>query len=275
MGISVSSNHITNDVLALIDATTVEAGGDVELSASSDSTIESFSVAGSGSVSAGDGGLAFGGAGAISDNDVENTVEASASDTTITAGGLLSVVASDSSSIEANAGGLSVSVAAGGTASVSVGAAVALNDIANTVRAALDTVDATAPTGVTVTATSSATMTVITIGLAAAVTTGSSGSISVVGAGSGSGNDIANTTTAEIVASTVDTSGPVTVSATDSSSIFAVAGAASVAAGGGSGGAANFAVGASLAFNGIENESSRGSTPRRSAAAARRPAGSP
>src|SRR5262249_30646782 len=109
-------------------------------------------------------------------------------------------------------------------------------------------------TSVSVTASTTALIDVVTYGIAGALSAGSSGGFGIAAAGSISLNSIHNTTDARITGSAVNTTGPVTVHATDSSTITADAGGASTAIGsGGSAPTGTGAAAASVSINSVSN----------------------
>ena len=166
-------------------------------------------------------------------------------------GSLLRVLRPALVSADAGGIGVAINIRGSGAGSVAIGAAVGLNEVTNTVRAAIEGSTVSATAGVTVSAISGVTIDVLTIGIALGIAGGQTGGISLAGAGSGSGNTIGSSATATISGGSVTTTGPVAVSAADSSRIRADAGAAAVSvAGGGTGGGA-LAVGGSLAVSTI------------------------
>ena len=166
-------------------------------------------------------------------------------------GSLLRVLRPALVSADAGGIGVAINIRGSGAGSVAIGAAVGLNEVTNTVRAAIESSTVSATAGVTVSAISGVTIDVLTIGIALGIAGGQTGGISLAGAGSGSGNTIGSSATATISGGSVTTAGPVAVSAADSSRIRADAGAAAISvAGGGTGGGA-LAVGGSLAVGTI------------------------
>ncbi len=136
-----------HSVKAFIENSTVEAGGNIGLSAISTAEVEALSMGGAGAGAGSSTGKAgaLAGAGAGSYNTIEQTIESyisvnSAVTTTANSGGDITLSAQDRSSITADAGGVAVAVAltgAGGeaTGSGSIGAAIADNTISNVVNA--------------------------------------------------------------------------------------------------------------------------------------------
>ena len=240
VGISVAANSITDTVTAEVSGASTVNAATLSITASVTSAkIDAWTIAGAGNVTQGgdSGGLSFSGAGAGSGNTITDTVLAALSgDATVTLTGTApaSITASDTSAIFAIAGSAAFGIrygGSGGSGNVSIGAAVAINTIDNSVKAQVVNVPTfTTPGGLTMSATEAAGIEAITIGVAGTVTSGSGGGVAFAGAGSGSGNTITTDTEATITASTVDATGsgsggPVSLTATDNSSILAIAGA--------------------------------------------------
>ncbi|MGH3371710.1 MAG: hypothetical protein ACRDPR_17090, partial [Nocardioidaceae bacterium] len=278
IGGSWAQNEIGNTVHALVDAT-IDAGGDVSVTATSAADIDAFalglSIAGSGG---GKGvALSFAGAASVAINGIANSVVAAIDSSTVTAGNGVRVAASDTSSIlaDAGAGALAITVTGkGGSASGALGAAVALNEIGggsgtHEVIARIDGSIVTAKgcitavgfesceVGVSVTATMDADIDVLTIGISAAVAANGLGlGLSLAGAGSVSLNGITATIEAKIAGdSDVESQAgkSIEVKASDESSIKADAGAGALGAGISGTGAVAGAVGVSIAKNEISN----------------------
>jgi hypothetical protein len=256
-GASLAFNVIADPTTAEIANAAVGASGDVTVEADSTAVITGvtigFAVGGAGGEG---GGGAYSGAGSLSMNVIASPVKADIDGGSVSAGGALTVQAEDVSVITAVGGAFAISGAggAGGGISGQTGAAVAVNFIGNFVTAAIDGADVTAPDGVTVTANSAAVITGVTIGFAAGGSGGAGGGVNIGEAGSGSLNLIANSAEARISGATVNAAnGPVSVIASDTSIVTAVAGAFSAGGSGGAGGGADGQAGASLAFNVIAN----------------------
>ncbi|MDX6677211.1 MAG: hypothetical protein QOE31_1263, partial [Solirubrobacteraceae bacterium] len=272
IGISVAANDITNIVRALIDGAATVTASDVDLLASSIlTTIDALSFAGGGvfpSGSSTQAGFSFAGAGAGSRNLIRNTIEAKiAAGSVVTLTGAASVAtltAQDASTIISDAGGVGaiLNLSSSGGLQIAVAGAVAINDIANTVSAIVDASTLTAPGGLTLSATSTATITALTFGVAAVVKGGgSSTNAAGSGAGASSDNTIANAIVAKITTSTVTTGvrtptisgGPVSLTASDTSTVTATVFGAALTAAMTSGKSGTLAIGVSLARNRIAN----------------------
>ncbi|MBW2349253.1 MAG: hypothetical protein JRF59_15685, partial [Deltaproteobacteria bacterium] len=152
VGAGLAWNDISNEVRAFAEETTITVSGNVYFSALSDSEIQSVSMAGAISVGAsGTGsGFALGGAGAASFNEIDNTIEAyvKATGGITSASGEITIEATDSAEILANAVGGSIVVGAGGSSSggaLSIGVSLAHNTISNRTLAYIDNSGLPAP----------------------------------------------------------------------------------------------------------------------------------
>ncbi len=273
---SVGSSGTPDDVTAAIEDSTVDADGGVSVIATDSATILAVTVAGSGSISSGGGGgVGIDGAGAGSGNTIYVTTQALinlGSSVTTHHSDNVTLTATNSSSIEADGGGLSIAGSFGSSAggAISVGAAVASNKITDNTFAIIAGSTVIAAGAVALAATSSQTIKAITLGIAGSLAGGSGGGIAFGGAGSGSGNTVNDETEALIedgvnassvsVHSYVTSGEPATgttlnnetvcLTATESAYILAGAGALGVGIGAGTTGA-GIAIGVSAASNSI------------------------
>ena len=229
LGLAIAINHIDNDVYATIDDSKVNSGGIVELKATSTPTIYALTIGGSLSVAVGEQtGLAFGGAGAGSGNTIQNTIEAAMNESTVTAAGGVTLAATDSSQIMADAGGFALALAygkesAGGA--LSVGVSIVNNDIQNTTKAYVKDSTVTAGT-VALTAESTASIEGWSIaGAGAAGGSSQGGGVAGAGAGAGSYSDVTNAVEASITdgSQVTATGGNVAITARDSHPLFSTA----------------------------------------------------
>src|SRR5262249_39142533 len=126
-GAAVSTNDISDTVLAYLDAATVSAtAGAITVSATSSSNIFNVTVGGAGS-----GNVAV--SGSVSYNRIANTTDAHVIDNSVaTASGAVGVTATDTSTMQILAGGFA------GATTVAASVANATNDIANTVTGYVD-----------------------------------------------------------------------------------------------------------------------------------------
>lgn len=238
-GAAAAVNTISNTISAYVRGASVESTGNrVDLKAESTGTVRSASAAGAG---AGNAALA----GAASVNTIDNTVEAYAARSidntragTLKGSTGVGLAAKDTSTIKSLAGAVS------GAGTASAGASVAKNDIGDGTKGVAAYLDgagsgATATAGgVALSATSSSTIESIAAAGAGAGTFALGGSVSL--------NNIDTVTEARIGNGAQATAtGPLTLSATDTSTIKSLAG--SVAASG------SGAFGAAVATNEIGN----------------------
>ncbi|MCO6455093.1 MAG: choice-of-anchor D domain-containing protein [Pirellulaceae bacterium] len=257
VGASVAVNGIKNTTRASVESTTAMIGGSVQIQATDASSIESTTAVGALSgAGGGTGGVAGAGAGASSQNDIANTTLARilGGSVTTTAGGNVSVQATETTSIDANAGAgvLAISGGSVGGFGVTVGAALVTNTVGNTIQALVDGANVTAAGNVSVGTTSSSTIDTLALGISAALTGGGGGGISLAGAGAGSTNVIDNDVTAAIRNSAmVDADGSVHVTSSDTGSITADAGGVAATISGGGTATASLSIGASTAGNSI------------------------
>ncbi len=258
VGISLAGNSVTNTIRAAIDGSTVTNAGSVSVDAQSNATIGVITGVGVGVVEGGGlVGAALGGAASGSANQVSNTIEAlitGGSTISGTSGGV-TVEAFDNAILTADAGsgvlsfGASVAIGAG----VGVAAAVAVNDVSTTTRAAV--IDSTVSGGpaLSVQAISTTSIQALAFGIAGVLSAGGLIGAGFSAAGAGALNHTSNNVEAMIDGSTVSNLGGVTVNAEDQSTIAAnVAGASlGVSAGILS---VNVAIGISVAENQINNQ---------------------
>ena len=233
IGVAIAINRIDNDVEALIEDATVDSGGEVELTATSTSTIYSLTIGGSVSVATGEkAGFALAGAGAGSGNKTQNTVTAAIKNvnsvTTVTAAGGVSLTATDSSQIMADAGGFAIAVGYGGKdggAALSVGFSIVDNDIENTTEAYVHDSTVTAGSSVELLAESTAAIEGWSIAgsVAAGVSNLNSG-LAGAGAGAGTYNKVKNKIEAYVTGGSdvTATAGDVAITARDNRHLFTI-----------------------------------------------------
>ena len=254
IGYSASGGYTPVAVLAYTRNSSVDAGRDLKLTATSVQDIDA--IVGSGSVAASAGGFAgigLSGAGAVAINRVAANVKAYIDGTDPGSDGLgtlgilantISLTASDSSTIDATVGTASVGAGFGLVgAAVSVGVSLATNEVNNHVSAYIANAAAHGQSvrlrgggAITIAATEEATISATGVAASAAVGGGLVG-VSFAGAGVDVTNVIRNKTNAYITNSVIGTNsnqvGNVSISATDTSSIDATVGSLSGALGAG------------------------------------------
>ena len=270
----IGTSGTPDPVWALIDGnSTVNAAGGVSLTATALPSISAYTLAGSGDFSSGGDGASVGiaGAGAGSDNQIYTSVQAAIYQGTVTfttSTGGVNESATDSSDITAVAGGASIGGAFGGSAgvAVTVGAALAINDIYDNTIAGIFASTVSSANEVSISAANNETIWSLAIGVAGSLAAGKEASVAVGGAGSGSGNQVTDTTEALIANSGTDplagqvvtgttsvttTSGDVDLSATETVSIIAGAGTGAFTVGLGGTAAVAASIGVSVAVNTI------------------------
>ncbi|CAN5310576.1 hypothetical protein BH11PLA2_BH11PLA2_26920 [soil metagenome] len=215
VGASVAINRVANSTTTAIENAIVSVAKNITLPATTYAVIDAVTVAAAGSVAAGKGKfiLALAGAGSGSDNTITNTTAATVTGSKVTAtNGAFTAVALDQSTITVKSLGaaLAVSFGAENSATVAIGVSIALNNLANTVRAAVEGSDLVRVGGaVTITATDSANILATTVAATLAVPQGNSAAVSVSGGGATAVNQINSHVNALLNATTVGTAAPV------------------------------------------------------------------
>ena len=240
VGAAVATNNIDNTVKAYIEDATVSSSSTstgstspaIDVNAATTSTIINATVGGAGA-----GSVAIGGS--VSVNDISDTTEAYISaGSHVTAPGEIDEAGSDQSVIAVLAGNIA------GAGTVAAAAAVATNNVSNTVKGYIDGSTVTSSdASVNVTATS-APPPGLPPGLTAqinALAIGGAGAGDAALAGSLSLNWVLDTVEAQISGGSTVSGTSVSVTASDSSSITAIAGAIA--------GAGTVGIGASIAYN--------------------------
>ena len=219
-GAAVAVDVIDNMTRAYVDASTVaSSAGGVAVQATSDLDAVAVAFEGAGAKS-----YALGGAVIV--NYVGDTTDAYVDGSSVTADSGVSVIASDTSTLDNGAGNVDIAIGSATTGSAALGAAVSINYITNTVDATIDDADVTSSGDVDVTANSDETIVAITAGLGG-VSSSTVGQFSIGAEGSGSGNWVYDSTEALIEGhSDVQATGTASVNVTayDNSSITAGAG---------------------------------------------------
>ena len=263
VGVALAVNKITSTVNAKIDSSTVSVNstGDVKINAEAKGKIKAFTLGAAVAAASGTSGGGIAGAGSGSVNLIHNSVAATVSgDSSVTTtSGDVTLTATDTTEIEANAGGFALALSkstSGQAASLAVGGSFAVNKIDSTVNADIDDSDLTSGGDVKLTATGAATISALTLAGAASAGLGSGTGMSFSGAGAGAVNKTRTNTRARIRngARATANSGSVKVTAKDRSTIKSDGGSVGLALSrSGSGSSVAGAVGASLAFNDISN----------------------
>ena len=270
IGIGIARNTLQDSVAASVsDAGEIDAAGaPITLSATHDDQIQATSVAASLAFSASDqNAVSVAGGASLADNLIGGDTTALLSNTSIgqsgAATGALSVLATDSSTINATvaAASAAVSFSSQNATAVGIGASLAHNRIgdgtdtgAGAVTAAIDD-SAVFAGAVDVSATSSETVDALVLAASVAISGSSQAATGFTGAGAFAFNEIALDIGATIDGGAVDplSSAGVSVAAADTSTIEATVFAGSVAGGFSSENATTVAIGVSFARNSITN----------------------
>jgi hypothetical protein len=268
IAVPLADNTIDNLTRALIDDSSVNAGGSLTLTADAMADIDVTGVAAALSVAASSGTLAVGASVtvAVVNNTVDGTIEALISDAdaadaqSVTAGGPITISATNTNDIDALTGSVAASVAAtGGSVSISAAAAVALaeNTVGTDVSAGIiNSVVNTTLGGVDIDALSNTTVDAVTFAASLGVSGSSSVAGSFTGAGARATNTITGATLATIEHSDVDAPGNITVDASDTSAITSDVVSASVSVGASSSVALSLGISVTLAENTISGSTS-------------------
>ncbi len=257
-GVSVAVNQIYNTDEAYVENSVLKSGGDVNVTTTSTPTIKALTIGVAVAVGAGSGGFAGSGAGAGSGDTVGDNVYAYIDTSTVSANGTITLTATDSSTIQTIAGALGVGVSVGASGvGASVGISVAVNNEMDKVKAYINNSTVTASGGdVSLTAMETSIVDAWTIGGAVGGAGGGGVGVGVGAAGAGSGNFVGNTVVASITGNstvTTKTSGDVTMTASDTSSIEAIAGGLGIGVGIGGAGGAGISLGVAAANNNIDD----------------------
>ncbi|MEQ9409446.1 MAG: calcium-binding protein, partial [Fuerstiella sp.] len=277
LGVAVAENRIgslasgtpgTARTTAIVKDSSVDAAGKLTLQAISSQKIGSLVFAGSVGVGVGQVGVGVSGAGVYARNSIKMDVLSQIDGDGSGAGrkfeaSAIDVLATDQSTISAFAGAASVAAAFGQVGvAVSIGAAIARNDISSVtkaeIRSANDSI--TTQTGsLTVKAAQNASIQVIAAAASAAIAGGQVG-VGVSGAGADAANYIHTSTRAQVVDSKLFSADDVVVDASGAAAIQATVLSASAGVGIGAGGL-GASIGVGLARNIIGYQSSLATSP--------------
>ncbi len=269
LGVAAASNNIENNVKAYVDSSVVTSAGMVQIAATEQASIFTVTIGGAVSLGLGVGellgvGIGLAVAGSDSSSNIADNIDAYVSDgSTVTAGGSVSIDATDNSSITAGGGGIAVAVGIGagvfaGGLAFAAGFAVATNNIQNSVLAYVsDSSVSATDNNVSVAAVETSSMTAVTVGGAVSIGVGAgigAGIAVAIGVGYSS-NTSDNTVEAYLTDGaqvTTNTGGNVTLTATDSPNLDAITVAASVGISGGIA-AGTVTASAAIASNNVED----------------------
>ena len=272
LGVGIAQNSISNTVKSYINAAKAVADAGITVNASSSPDVHALAVGVAVSIASGnDDTGALAGAGSGATNSVNDTIAAyitgctTANQEPISAGsGGVTVTASDSATVTADAGNFALALAFAQNEetgyAIAVGASIAENNVGTgsgeSIKACIDGSDVFAAGPVLVSASSTASVNTLARGGSFAGTFGEGYAVAVAASGAGTYSTIEQTISASIQdgsAVTTTQSGPVSVTATDSSSILADAGGVSIAVAYGSGKVGSLSVGAANADNTMED----------------------
>jgi Ca2+-binding RTX toxin-like protein len=270
IAVSLAENNVTANVSAMADGvllgTDTRGIGAVSVFSQSKSTITATSVAASVAASfSTTGSMSISGAGANALNTIQGTTSAYIGASSVYSQSTVDVHAENMSTSEATVAAVSVAAAggAGGGAGLSIGAAVAENNIGTDlahvlVNAAIKNSAVDAESDVTVSANAQMT---IEAGVGAgslAIAGGSGGGAAGAGSGVRTTNEIYATVNSFIDNSVTPSkqlkASSLTLTASSTSSITAEAGAAAIAAGFGASGGLSGAIGVALARNTVDSD---------------------
>jgi hypothetical protein len=236
VGAGVAVNIIDGSAQAFVADSDVAASGGLTLLAKSDSDIFAISAA----VGIGKGSMAAGISVTVNlvSNETSAWISGKRTEDGVETDGAVSISATDESDITAIAGGVAIAAGKGpkkdnATWGATLGAAIAVNDISNTVEAlVLDAAAVRSAGEIGLIASSMPTIYALTVAGSLTNAGSKKGGLSFSGAGAGSGNTIENTVEAAIRSgSSVETTGTgsVKLTATDGSAITADAGGVGIA----------------------------------------------
>ena len=276
VGISIGINTIENDVLAELDASSVtaNANGNVTLHAYEDAAIHALSVAASLSVAAAsDKALSIAGGGAVSLNSILSRANVAIAGSTITAAQLLTLDSRSQSTIDATvvAAALGIGAGSSGGAAAAIGVAVARNFVGydefgnvpndsnskpktSQIRAYIE--NSTISSGaLSATATAAQSISAVVVSVSVAIAASGKSGFGLGGSGVFTENVIKSEIRASITGAGAGGVKPTSISleAKDTSTITASAGAAAVAVAVASSNAVSVTIGIALAHNRIDN----------------------
>ncbi len=269
IGYDQNGNRIPAEVQAYIQNSSVNATGDLTLSAVNSGTINAGVGAGSAAISGGGtAGVAGSGSGVSTVNKIATLIQAFVDGDGATGiqAKTATFTANDASSIKADAGAASIAASFGGTAgvSVSIGVSLASNLISNEVAAFINGADNTLRTttgNVSLTASTNASIQALSIAASIAASFGGTAGVSISGAGAEANNTILTKTNAYIAGSVVNSAGAVSLTAINSANISATIAAVSASVSGGGTAGVGVSIGAAVASNLIGYDQSGNSLP--------------
>ena len=245
------------EVQAYVKNSSINTQGDLTLTANANETIDAIVVAGSVAISgAGTTGVGLSGSGADGKNKIATKVKAfiEGDGSSGIVADSISLTALDSSTITADVAGGSLAGAFAGTTgvSLSIGVALAYNEVRNDIAAYIknaDTLVKSLTGGISLNAGETATITALSIAASASLAIAGTSGIALSGAGAETTNVILTGTNAYVEGSTIISAGDVLLYAGNTSTITAKIITGTLAAGIGGEVGVGASIGASLARN--------------------------
>ena len=259
VGAAVAYNQDDRTIQAQTSGTGLNSGEAINVNASSTASVTTWALGIAAAISSGSGGsgVSIAGAGSAGVANISQTVNAIISGGSVVADTGVVVKATDSATINTQAGGVAFVLARGPPNAVAIGLSIAVNNITENVTGQITGASKVSAATLSITAKSDSTINAWTIAGGGSVSTGQSGGgFDFNGAGAGSGNTIDNTVLADlsdVPNVTLTGTSQTQISATDSSVVFTVAGAAAFGLRISSSGGANISIGAAIAINNIDN----------------------
>ncbi|MBE9183045.1 hypothetical protein IQ268_31410, partial [Oculatella sp. LEGE 06141] len=257
IGYDLNGNRVPAEVQAYVSNSSINAGGSLTQKASANETINAEVLAGSAAIAGGGtAGVGVSGAGVSTTNRVATLVKAFIDGDAATGiqASSITLKADDRSNIAAIAGAASLAASFGGTAgvSLSIGVALAQNEISNEVATFIKNADTgvTARSGaITLDTDEAATITALSAAASASAAIAGTAGIALSGAGAESTNVILTKSNAYVRDSVLNSAGSVSLDTTSTATIDARVLTASVSAGVGGTAGVGASIGASIARN--------------------------
>src|SRR5258706_919037 len=254
IGWTADGDRAPAEVKAYLSDSLDDAGGNLSISDSDVATVDALVFAGSMAVgAAGTTGIGLAGSGVSAVNKIATEVWATIDGAAAISADAITLNAHDASVINANAGAASLAVGAAGTTggALSIGVALAQNEIDNDVEASIASAASVESTFGAIALYASEAASIHALAGAAAIAAGFGGTTGVAlsGAGADATNVILGKTNAFVRDSVLGATGDVTLDAHQSSTIEAKIIAASLAIGGGGTTGVGASIGAALAQN--------------------------
>ncbi len=256
IGYDQNRNKQSSQIRAISENSQITTGGSFTTTATSNQDIDAEVVSVSVAIAAsGNNAFGLGGSGVLSENKIAADIKAgiNGDGTNGIRAQSVTIDAKDVSKIDAEADGVAVAIAATGSVAgtLTIGVALARNEIANNIEASIIAADALTTTvgGVSVTAAESANIKALSVAASVAASFSGSVAVGLAGAGAESTNVILAKTNAFIKDSRVDSNGAVTVKAEMTGNITAQVDGVAAGIGVGGSGGVGLAIGAGVTNN--------------------------